>query len=127
MSQSLGAGGVASTSVITPPHGLDQMVAMFGNIFDYIREDHTLDPRWQAEELQQASLPFALPLSWDKSRTVQRISCHKLLAQTCADIFLRIQSAGLQSQITNFGGCFAFRPQRTGAKLSTHAWGMLWI
>ena len=127
MSQSLGAGGVAFTSVITPPHGLDQMVAMFGNIFDYIREDHTLDPRWQAEELQQASLPFALPLSWDKSRTVQRISCHKLLAQTCADIFLRIQSAGLQGQITSFGGCFAFRPQRTGAKLSTHAWGMLWI
>jgi hypothetical protein len=69
-------------------------------------------------------LPFPVSLSWDKSRTVQRISCHKLLAQTCADIFLRIQSAGLQSQITSFGGCFAFRPQRTGAKLSTHAWGI---
>jgi hypothetical protein len=38
--------------------------------------------------------------------------------------FFRIQSAGLQSQITSFGGCFAFRPQRTGAKLSTHAWGI---
>jgi hypothetical protein len=74
--------------------------------------------------LQQSSLPFALPLSWDKSCTVQRISYHKLLVQTCADIFLRIQSAGLQGQITSFGGCFAFRPQRTGAKLSTHAWGI---
>src|SRR5947207_8433544 len=124
MSQSLGADAVAPTRVITPPHGLDQIVTTFGNIFDYIREDHTLDPEWQAEALQQVPLPFALPLSWDRSRTVQRISCHKLLAQTCADIFLRIQSAGLQGQTTSFGGCFAFRPQRTGAKLSTHAWGI---
>jgi hypothetical protein len=23
-----------------------------------------------------------------------------------------------------FGGCFSFRPQRTGTKLSTHAWGI---
>lgn len=124
MSQSLGAGVAASASVITPPRGLDQIVAKFGNVFDYIREDHTLDPLWQAEALQPAPLPFSVPLSWDKSRSVQRITCHKLLVQTCADIFLRIQSAGLQSQITSFGGCFAFRQQRTGAKLSTHAWGI---
>jgi len=44
MSQSLGADAVAPTRVITPPHGLDQIVTTFGNIFDYIREDHTLDP-----------------------------------------------------------------------------------
>jgi len=59
---------------ITPPHGLDQIVASFGNIFDYIRQDHSLDPKWQAEALQQVPLPFPVSLSWDKSRTVQRIS-----------------------------------------------------
>jgi hypothetical protein len=26
--------------------------------------------------------------------------------------------------LTCFGGCFAFRPQRTGTKLSTHCWGI---
>src|ERR1051326_4147980 len=98
MSQSQGAGAAASTSVLIPPHGLDQIVATFGNIFDYIRQDYMLDPLWQAEALQQTSLPFPLPLSWDRSRLVQRISCPKLLAQTCADVFLRIQSAGLQTQ-----------------------------
>jgi hypothetical protein len=55
---------------------------------------------------------------------VQRISCHKVLAQSCTDVFARIQSAGLQSKINSFGGCFSFRPQRTGSKLSTHAWGI---
>ena len=125
MSQSLGAAiAPSAVPVLTPPHGLDQIVATFGNIFDYIGVDHTLDASWQAEALGRATLPFALPLSWDRSRTVQRISCHKLLTQTCADIFSRIQSAGLQGQIRSFGGCFAFRPQRTGAKLSAHAWGI---
>ena len=39
-------------------------------------------------------------------------------------MFLQIQRAGLQNKITGFGGCFSFRPQRTGTKLSAHAWGI---
>lgn len=124
MSQSMGAGAASSVGVLVPPHGLDELIATFGDIFDYIREDHTLDPRWQAEQLTTILLPFPLALSWDHSRAVQRISCHKLLAHSCADVFTHIQSSGLQSKITSFGGCFSFRPQRTGTKLSTHAWGI---
>jgi len=52
------------------------------------------------------------------------ITCHKLLASVFTGVFDRIQSSGLQSKITSFGGCFSFRPQRTGTKLSTHAWGI---
>lgn len=113
-----------SVSPLVPPHGLDQIVAVFGDIFDYIRVDHTLDPRWQTEMLQSVPLPFPVPLAWDKARSVQRITCHKLLAQSCTDAFARIQTAGLQSKITSFGGCFSFRPQRTGKQLSAHAWGI---
>lgn len=113
-----------ATPALVPPHGLDGIVSTFGHIFDYIREDHTLDPRWQTEMLATISLPFPLPLAWDKSRSVERMTCHKLLGQTFADVFARIQSANLQSAITSFGGCFSFRPQRTGTKLSTHAWGI---
>ena len=36
----------------------------------------------------------------------------------------RIQDRGLQASVTSFGGCFAFRPQRTGSKLSAHSWGI---
>jgi hypothetical protein len=124
MSQAMGSGAAPSAGVLAPPHGLDELIATFGDIFAYIREDHTLDPKWQTDFLTAVPLPFALTLSWDSSRQVQRISCHKVLAQSCTDVFARIQSAGLQSKINSFGGCFSFRPQRTGSKLSTHAWGI---
>lgn len=112
------------TPTLFPPHGLDGIIAIFGDIFEYIREDHTLDPRWQTEMLQTIPLPFAIPLSWDKSQFVERISCHKVLADTYTEVFAGIQSGGFQTKITSFGGCFSFRPQRTGARLSTHAWGI---
>ena len=115
--------GTSALSLIAP-HGLDGIISTFGDIFDYIREDHTLDPRWQTEMLQTISLPFAIPLSWNKSQSLERIACHKLLAQVCTDVFAQIRSAGLQTKITGFGGCFSFRPQRTGARLSAHSWGI---
>jgi hypothetical protein len=124
MSQSMGAGATPYAAVLAAPHGLDELIATFGDIFDYIREDHTLDPRWQTDFLTTVPLPFALTLSWDTSQHVQRITCHKLLAQTLADVFAGVQKAGLQPKITSFGGCFSFRPQRTGTKLSTLAWGI---
>ena len=109
---------------LAPPSGLDQICATFGDIFEYILPDHTLDPRWRAEFLTIATLAFSIPLSWDKSRQVDRITCHKLLAEIFMDVFAGIQTARLQGKISSFGGCFAFRPQRTGTKLSTHAWGI---
>ena len=33
-------------------------------------------------------------------------------------------SKGVSVQIKTFGGCYAYRPQRTGTKLSTHSWGI---
>jgi len=113
-----------SASLLVAPHGLDQIISTFGDIFEYIRADHTLDPRWQTEMLQSITLPFAIPLSWDRATSVERITCHKLLAEICTQVFAQIQSAGLQNKITSFGGCFSFRPQRTGAMLSAHSWGI---
>ncbi|SRR6266496_236099 len=109
---------------IAPPHGLDQISATFGDISAYMREDHTLDSRWQKEQLATVPLPFPMVLSWDRSRQVERISCHKLLRPTFEEAFQAISKAGLQSKITSFGGCFSFRPQRMGTKLSTHSWGI---
>jgi D-alanyl-D-alanine carboxypeptidase len=106
------------------PHGLDQIIANFGDIFAYITADHTLDPRWRSEFLDRVTLPFPMTLSWDHSHSVRAITCHKLLAGPFTTVFDRIQSSGLQNKITSFGGCFSFRPQRTGTKLSTHAWGI---
>ena len=109
---------------IVPPNGLEEIRSTFGDIFHYILSDHTLDPRWQTEFLTRIALPFNLPLSWDKSRFVDHITCPKLVAASFTQVFAEIQRAGLHDKIASFGGCFAFRPQRTGTKLSTHAWGI---
>jgi hypothetical protein len=119
MSQAAGAGLCP-----LPPHGCGQIIQMFGDIFAYIRQDHTLDPTWHTDCLTAVELPFAMTLSWDHSRSVQRLTCHKKLVGIFTHAFAEIQAAGLQSRITSFGGCFSFRPQRTGSKLSTHAWGI---
>jgi hypothetical protein len=107
-----------------PPRGLDEVISTFGDIFAYVGLDHMLDPRWQNEFLDRVALPFPLPLSWDISRTVRQFTCHKLLVPIFAQVFDDLQNAGLQSKLTSFGGCFAFRPQRTGTKLSAHSWGI---
>lgn len=113
-----------TSSTILPPDGLDHIRSTFGDIFRYLAADHTLEPRWQTEFLTRIDLPFAMCLSWDQSRTVTQMTCHKLMAAPFSETFAKIESAGLESKITSFGGCFSFRPQRTGTKLSTHAWGI---
>lgn len=120
MSQALGE----RTRVLAPPHGLDQIRATFGDIFQYILSDHTLDPRWQSQFLTRIEMPFQLSLSWDKSRAVTQMTCHRLIAPVFADVLEQLKTTALSDKITSFGGCFSFRPQRTGTKLSTHAWGI---
>ncbi len=110
--------GEAVPVVLRPPHGLDAICATFGDIFGYIAKDHTLEAGWQVDFLARITLPFPLTISWDHSRSVSAMTCHKLLASAFTEVFDRVHSGGLQSKITSFGGCFSFRPQRTGTELS---------
>ena len=116
--------GEVSTIALVPPNGLDEICATFGDIFGYVAKDHTLEAAWQSDSLGRIMLPFPLIVSWDHSQSVTTMTCHKLLTETFIGVFGRIRSSGLQNKITSFGGCFSFRPQRTGTKLSTHAWGI---
>jgi hypothetical protein len=111
-------------TVLAAPRGLEQISATFGNIQKYILHDGTLDPRWQSEVLSSVALPFPLVLSFDQTKTITHFRCHKLLVGIFSDAFAKIVSFGLQDRVTSFGGCFAFRPQRSGTKLSTHSWGI---
>ncbi len=84
MSQILGEG----TRVPVPqPHGLYEILGTFGDIFDYIHPDHTLDPRWQTDFLESTTLPFPMVLSRDRTRTVHQITCHKVLSGIVADVY----------------------------------------
>jgi hypothetical protein len=40
------------------------------------------------------------------------------------EVFAAILARGFQNKITSFGGCFEYRPQRNGSKLSSHSWGI---
>jgi hypothetical protein len=115
---------VGTEALPIAPHGLNEIVARFGNIHEYVGTDGQLEARWQADFLERVSLPFSLPLSWDPSRTITQITCHRRMTLVFSSVFSRIQERGLQTRITSFGGCFTFRPQRTGSKLSTHSWGI---
>ncbi|MGH9547351.1 MAG: M15 family metallopeptidase [Terriglobales bacterium] len=106
------------------PHGLEEIIATFGDIHKYIGSDGQLDPRWQTDFLARMLLPFPLRLAWNLSQTITRMTCHGRLARVYASVFASIQEQGLQAKVASFGGCFAFRPQRTGNKLSSHSWGI---
>jgi hypothetical protein len=109
---------------LAAPHGLEDLLTNFGDIFEYIHADGSLDARWYSEFLGRLTLPFPLRLSWDKSTSVTQMTCHKRIAPVFAMVFGEIEKRGLQAKIESFGGCFSFRPQRRSTKLSTHAWGI---
>jgi hypothetical protein len=67
------------------PHGLDEIIASFGDIREYVEADGQLEARWQVDFLERVSLPFSLRLSWDPSRTITHVPSRSLL------IALRIQ------------------------------------
>ncbi|MBI4720202.1 MAG: M15 family metallopeptidase [Chitinivibrionia bacterium] len=110
--------------IVKPPHGLDEICARFGDVAAYVRPNGTLSTKWQREHLTTIALPFPIPLAWDRSVTVRRICCHRLLAHLFVSLFDEVERAGLTSSIQDFGGCFCFRTMRNGSQLSTHAWGI---
>jgi hypothetical protein len=113
----------ANEPPLIAPHGLGEIIASFGDVHDYVGVDGQLEARWQVDFLERVSLPFSLRLSWDPSRTITQMTCHRRMTRVFSSVFGCIQERGLQGRIMSFGGCFAFRPQRTGSKLSTHSWG----
>jgi len=112
---------LSGSQLIAAPRGLEEIVVSFGDIYKYILPGGSLDPRWQADQRRSSLL---LRLAWDPLLRVNRMTCHKRMVEIFASVFDRLQARGLASKIVSFGGCFAFRQQRTGTKLSTHCWGI---
>lgn len=122
----LGEGTSSSTEsgTLVVPHGLSAIRETFGDIYEYLREDGTLDPRWEQDQLTRVPLPFALPLSWDRTKQVSRLYCHRKWAGLIPSVFEAMEEEGLRKKLKSFGGCFNFRSKRSGGKLSTHSWGI---
>jgi len=106
------------------PVGFAGIVREFGDITPYVGGDGCLESRWEIDSLARVNLPFDLALSWDPARSVNHFRGHRRLTGIFEEVFAQIMAAGLQSKVRSFGGCFMYRPQRTGMKLSTHSWGI---
>jgi hypothetical protein len=125
MKEPTSAGGsVPETTSLQTPKGINQIIETFGDIHDYIQPDGTLDVQWPIEFLDYVALPVPLMLSFDHTKTITHFRCHKLLVETLEVVFAGIGNQGLEPELFSFGGCFSFRPQRTGSKLSAHSWGI---
>ena len=79
--------------------------------------------------LTTIKLPYPMKLAWDRKVSVNKMSCHKLVAQNFTNVFNELLAhyglAELQRlEIDIFGGCFNFRAMRGGSEFSRHAWGI---
>jgi LysM repeat protein len=115
---------LAAPPAAEAPHGFNAVIAEYGDIYAYLRDDGSLDPRWETEQLARAPLPFPIALSWDPTTNVRSICCHRKLAKKFQEVFAEIERRGLSGKVRTYGGCFNVRAKRSGSKLSTHAWGI---
>ena len=79
--------------------------------------------------LVHIDLPYPMRLAWDINTTVNRMSCHKDVANDFTtifnDLFYTYGEAELKRLgIDLYGGCFNYRKMRGGNSWSTHSWGV---
>jgi len=86
-------------------------------------------PNQQGSYLTTIQLPYPMRLAWDKKEKVNKMRCHKLVAddfqKVFADLLAHYGLAKIQELgIDLFGGCFNFRAMRGGSDYSRHSWGI---
>jgi hypothetical protein len=79
--------------------------------------------------LTTIKLPFPLILSWDKNVSIDRMTCHKLVADKLLAIFNDLLAHYGKEKIhelgiDRYGGCYNFRKMRGGSDYSRHSWGI---
>jgi hypothetical protein len=82
-----------------------------------------------ASYLVNINLPYPMRLAWDKKTKVNRISCHRLVANNFLNVFNELLSTYGYDKIVElgidlYGGCFNYRKMRGGTDWSKHSWGV---
>lgn len=81
------------------------------------------------DNLTVIELPYRMRIAWDLKTTVDKITCHKLIALNLSEVFHQLHGAyGFEElkrlDIDLFGGCYNFRKMRGGNKWSRHSWAI---
>lgn len=98
---------------MTAPHGLDDIIATFGDC-------HAAS--YEQEHIVSFELPYPLVYG---SAMVRKTRCHRLLAPIFRAVFEDIKAADLVERATHYGGIFAQRAIRGLPRFpSTHSWGI---
>ena len=106
------------------PSGLAEIKDCYGDPFEGGLPTVEEPEGWRSKILTTIQLPETLPLSWDLSVNVSRISCHKVIAYQLSAILREIMEEGLWPRLRSYGGCYCWRATRGGTRLSTHSWGI---
>jgi len=77
----------------------------------------------------KVQLPYTMRIAWALGTTIDRFSCHRLVAASAQRVFERTARHYSQAEIKAlgldiFGGCFNDRAMRGSTKRSMHAWGI---
>lgn len=81
------------------------------------------------KNLITVEIPYSLRLAWNTKVSVDKITCHKKVANSLTGILEDLRDHYGLEQLTAlgidlYGGCFNHRKMRGGRQLSTHSWGV---
>lgn len=112
----------ASTAKLLPlaPSGLAAIKATYGDPLPFVEDKAA----WESKILVTRTLPAHLLYAYDPRVEIHRIRAHTLVADALVDALMACFEAGVPRHRLKYGGCYAWRAMRGGAKLSTHTWGI---
>lgn len=94
-----------------PPKGISEIMERFG------------EPGAPACSAGRVRLPAILKLGWSKAE-VTSVACHIKMEETFTRVFREIHHRGIWHLLKTFDGIYNDRPIKSGARRSTHAWGI---
>lgn len=81
------------------------------------------------DNLVTIPLPYPMRIAWDLKTSVNKITCHKLIAGRLSAVFADLLMAYGYDRLKElgidiFGGCYNFRKMRGGNRWSRHSWAI---
>ena len=94
-----------------------------------LKEKYGMPTQTGSKYLVLIDLPYPMRLAWDIDVVVNKMRCHKLVAENFKNVFQQLLDHYGYEEIVElgidlFGGCFAFRKMRGGKTWSRHSWGV---